>query len=162
MATTTARETGGWTTSGLVSLVVAVVVLLALTGWAGTAGQSGEAEVEHLSPGTVEAVEGSDFAVVTLTPGGAEKIGLELARVERAGHPAGGLAVPHGALVHGADGTIWVYASAGEPLRFRRHVVEVAAVDGRRAILARGPGVGTTVVGTGSAELYGTEFEVGH
>jgi hypothetical protein len=35
-------------------------------------------------------------------------------------------------------------------------------VHGQRAILANGPKVGTTVVGTGSAELYGTEFEVGH
>ncbi len=51
---------------------------------------------------------------------------------------------------------------AGDPLRFRRQPVEVAAVDGGQAILTSGPGVGVTVAADGSAELYGTEFEVGH
>jgi hypothetical protein len=142
--------------------VVAVVLLLALIGWARTAGHGGEAEVEHLSPGTVEHVEGSDISVVILTAAGAEKIGLELAQVRRVRHAAGRLAVPHGALVHDADGTIWVYATDGDPLRFRRQPVEVAAVDGEHAILTSGPGAGTTVAANGSAELYGTEFEVGH
>jgi hypothetical protein len=162
MATAGARESSSVTTSHRVLSLVAVVFLLAMAVWAGTAGQSGQAEVAHTSPGTVEAVEGSEFSVVTLTPAGAENIGLELARVVPASHPAGKHAVPYGALIHGADGTVWVYASAGAPLQFRRHVVEVAAVDGHRAILTSGPGVGTTVVGTGAAELYGTEFEVGH
>jgi hypothetical protein len=160
--TTAEREMSDRTISGRVSWLVAVVGLLSLTLWAGTAGQSGEAGVEHPSPGTVEAVEGSEFSIVTLTSAGAKKIGLELARVERAGPLTGKLAVPYGAMVHGADGSVWVYASAGSPLRFRRQLVEVAAVHGQRAILASGPRVGTTVVGTGSAELYGTEFEVGH
>jgi hypothetical protein len=161
MATTAEREMSDRTVSGRVSWLLAVMVL-ALTLWAGTAGHNGEAGVEHPSPGTVQAIEGSEFSIVTLTSAGAEKIGLQLARVERAGPLAGKLAVPYGALVHGADGNVWVYASAGSPLRFRRQVVEVAAVHGQRAILANGPKVGTTVVGTGSAELYGTEFEVGH
>ena len=65
-------------------------------------------------------------------------------------------------MVHDADGTIWVYAADGDPLRFRRQPVEVAAVDGGQAILTSGPSVGATVAANGSAELYGTEFEVGH
>ena len=38
--------------------------------------------------------------------------------------------MPYAALVYGADGTTWVYATDGDPLRFRRQVVEVATVDG--------------------------------
>lgn len=150
------------TTSGRVFAIVAILVALALTAWAVTAGQDGEIEVEHPSQGTVETIEGSDLAVVTLTSDGAENIGLEVIRVEPADHRLGGLAVPYSAVVYGADGTTWVYASAGGALRFRREVVVVAAVAGPQAILAAGPGVGTAIAGIGSAELYGTEFEVGH
>jgi hypothetical protein len=160
--TTSGRATSDRTTSDRVSAFVAIVLLLALTGWATTAGPDEVVVAVHPSPGTVETVEGSEFSWVTLTAAGAEEIGLEVTGVERARHPAGRLAVPHAALVHGADGTIWVYAAADERLRFRRRVVEVAAVEGSRAILARGPLVGTLVAGLGSAELYGTEFEVGH
>lgn len=160
--TTTGVRTHGWVSSGRLAWIVAIVLLLALIGWARTAGPGAETEVEHLSPGTVEHVEGSEISVVILTSAGAEKIGLELAQVRRVSHAAGVLAVPYEALVHDADGTIWVYAAGGDPLRFRRQPVEVAAVDGGQAILASGPGVGVTVAANGSAELYGTEFEVGH
>jgi hypothetical protein len=160
--TTTGVRTQGWAKSGGLSWAVAILLLLALVGWARTAGHGEETEVEHVSPGTVEHVEGSDISVVTLTPAGAEKIGLEQAQVRRVGHAAGTLAVPHEALIHDADGTIWVYVAAGDPLRFRREAVEVATVDGGQAILSSGPAVGTSVAGAGAAELYGTEFEVGH
>ena len=159
MTTTKVR---GWVNSGRLAWIVAIVVLLVLIGWARTTGHGAETEVEHLSPGTVEHVEGSEISVVILTADGAEKIGLELAQVRRVSHAAGGLAVPYEALVHDADGTIWVYAADGDPLRFRRQPVEVTAVDGGQAILTSGPSVGATVAANGSAELYGTEFEVGH
>ena len=159
MTTTKVR---GWVNSGRLAWIVAIVVLLVLIGWARTTGHGAETEVEHLSPGTVEHVEGSEISVVILTAYGAEKIGLELAQVRRVSHAAGGLAVPYEALVHDADGTIWVYAADGDPLRFRRQPVEVTAVDGGQAILTSGPSVGATVAANGSAELYGTEFEVGH
>ena len=159
MTTTKVR---GWVNSGRLAWIVAIVLLLVLIGWARTTGHGAETEVEHLSPGTVEHVEGSEISVVILTADGAEKIGLELAQVQRVSHAAGGLAVPYEALVHDADGTIWVYAADGDPLRFRRQPVEVTAVDGGQAILTSGPSVGATVAANGSAELYGTEFEVGH
>jgi hypothetical protein len=166
MSSTAAWDTGRGVNRGRVLTFVAIVALLGLTAWAATAGGREAADVQHLTPGTVEHVEGSDRAVVVLTAAGAEKIGLELTTVEQVSHRAGRFAVPHAALVHDADGTIWVYTSddtsLGAELRFRRQLVEVAAVQGQRAILTRGPDVGTRVVGTGSAELYGTEFEVGH
>ncbi len=162
MATTTAREQDRWTRSGQAASLLAIVLLLSLTVWTAGAGRGEEPEVEHHSPATVDAVEGSDLSFVTLTRAGADKIGLDLARVEQSRSAAGRLTVPYASLVHGADGTVWVYTSQGESLRFRRQPVEVVAVDDRRAVLASGPEVGATIAGTGSAELYGTEFEVGH
>ena len=35
-------------------------------------------------------------------------------------------------------------------------------VEGARVLLSRGPAPGTDVVTTGAAEMYGTEFELGH
>lgn len=157
-----ARVGGARTLSTGVPWLVALAVLMALTIWAATAGQDGEAAVEHPSPGTVETVEGSEFSIVSMSPGGAERIGLQVVRVQPASHPSGVLAVPYASLIHGADGTVWVYATAGEPLRFQRQEVRVATVVGARAILSHGPSAGTSVAGTGAAELYGTEFEVGH
>ena len=149
-------------TSRRVSAMVVILLLLALTAWAATAGQGSAIQVEQPPQATVASVEGSDLALVTLTSDGAEKLGLEVVRVEPADHQLGGLAVPYAAVVHGADGTTWVYASAGSVLRFRRQVVEVAAVEGPRAILTAGPSVGTDIASIGSAELYGAEFEIGH
>ena len=163
MATNTKEQRASRrTVSGRLTWIVAIAAVLALTIWAVNAGGPGAGEPEHHSPSTVEAVEGSEFSRVALTAHGAERIGLELNRVEPASHPAGTLAVPYAALVYGADGTTWVYATDGRALRFRRQVVEVATVDGDRAILTRGPAVGTEIAGVGSVELYGTEFEVGH
>ena len=156
------REPASAKSGGREIAIVAVLALLALTAWAGTAGQDGEIQVKHPPQATVETVAGSDLSVVTLTSDAAEKIGLAVVRVEPADHQLGGLAVPYAAVVHGADGTTWVYASAGSVLRFRRQVVEVTAVEGPRAILTAGPSVGTDIASIGSAELYGAEFEIGH
>jgi hypothetical protein len=65
-------------------------------------------------------------------------------------------------LIHDADGTVWVYVRVGDTLTFRRQEVRVATVADTRAILSSGPQPGTPIAGTGAAELYGTEFEVGH
>ncbi len=163
MATTTdERQPSSRTVAGRLTWVVAVAALLALTVWAVTAGGPPEGGPEHQSPSTVEAVDGSEFARVTLTAHGAQRIGLEVGRVEPAAHPAGTLAVPYAALVYGADGTTWVYAVDGDALSFRRQVVEVATVAEDRAILTSGPAVGAEIAGVGSAQLFGTEFEIGH
>ena len=69
--------------------------------------------------------------------------------------------VPHSSLIYGAHGETWVYTSP-EPLTYVRHPVSVDYVQGDLAVLSDGPPAGTEVVSVGVAELYGTEFEVGH
>jgi hypothetical protein len=69
--------------------------------------------------------------------------------------------VPHSSLIYGAHGEIWVYTSP-EPLTYIRHPVSVDYVQDDLAVLSDGPPAGTDVVTVGVAEVYGTEFEVGH
>ena len=76
---------------------------------------------------------------------------------------AGAMQVPYSALIHDADGAMWVYvADPEDQLRFRRVEVDVVAVTGDQVTLRDGPLPGAAVAGDGAAQLYGTEFEVGH
>jgi hypothetical protein len=152
----------GSATRRSVAWLVAALALGALTIWAASAGSGAEPEASHDSPAVVEHVEGSDRAWVGMTEEAADRIGLEAVPVRLAPGSAGRLTVPYAGLVYGADGTTWVYAADDSGLRFRREVVIVHSARGARAVLLDGPRVGTVVAGRGSAELYGSEFEVGH
>ncbi len=72
-----------------------------------------------------------------------------------------GLVVPYSAILHDFDGGTWVYETPS-PLTFVRRRVELARVVEDLAVLRRGPPAGTSVVTVGAAELFGTEFGVGH
>jgi RND family efflux transporter MFP subunit len=72
-----------------------------------------------------------------------------------------GLVVPYGAILYDIDGGTWVY-EASSPQVFVRRRVELARVAQDLAVLRRGPQAGTSVVTVGAAELFGTEFGVGH
>ncbi|MBS0261189.1 MAG: efflux RND transporter periplasmic adaptor subunit [Planctomycetes bacterium] len=69
------------------------------------------------------------------------------------------LVIPWSALVTDINGGTWVYESLGDH-RFTRRRVQVKYVVDGTAVLANGPAVGTQVVSTGAAELFGTEFFV--
>lgn len=106
----------------------------------------------------VEEIEGSEVKLVTLAPEAADRLGIATAPVTAAG---GTLVVPYGSIFYDPDGGAWVYVE--EPaLSFVRKPVTVEVIDGDRAELTEGPPVGALVVVTGAAELYGTEFEIGH
>lgn len=121
-------------------------------------------ELHSEEPSHVEHIDGSDLAVVTITEKAAERIGLETAEVfsrvlPRSSSPV--TCVPYSALLYDPEGRTWVYAS-DKPLTFVREPVVVDYIDGSIAVLSSGPAVGTVVASVGVAELYGTEFEVGH
>ena len=69
--------------------------------------------------------------------------------------------VPYSALIYDPFGLTWIYTSP-EPRTFVRHQVQVDYIEGDVAILSDGPPTGTVVASVAVAELYGTEFEVGH
>jgi len=115
-------------------------------------------------PAQVERIEGSDASRVTLTRRAAERLDVKTdvvreMRVARSG--AMRKVVPYAAVLYDAQGSTWVYTSP-EPLVFVRQRIVIDYIAGDVAVLSDGPPAGTIVVTVGAAELFGTEFEVGH
>jgi hypothetical protein len=69
--------------------------------------------------------------------------------------------VPYVAVMYGPHGETWVYTSP-EPLTFIRHPIAIDYIQEDRVVLSDGPPSGTKIVTVGVAELYGTEYGVGH
>ncbi len=111
-----------------------------------------------IKPATVEHVEGSELSRITLTERAAQRLDIKTTAARTA---AGRMVVPYAAVLYDAKGQTWVYTSP-EPLKFVRHAISVAYIDGDQAVLTAGPPAGTQVVTVGGQELFGAEFEVGH
>jgi hypothetical protein len=138
------------------SVTLLIVLVLALPA---CREQAVEEEASTADLATVEPVEGTDVAQVTLTQDAAERIDVQTIAVERApGHAD--LTIPYAAVLYDPAGDTWTYTSP-EALVFIRAPIEVVRIDGDRAILSDGPAPGTEVVTVGAAELLGTEYEVG-
>ncbi len=71
------------------------------------------------------------------------------------------LVVPFKAVLYDIHGGAWVYERLDQHV-FARRRVSVEYVDGDNAVLRDGPEPGSKVVTDGAAELFGTEFGVGH
>jgi hypothetical protein len=117
--------------------------------------------VEAPAPGAAGQTTGALYYVI-------ESAGRELApgqrvRVETPLSGSGALrkVVPHSAVIYGAHGESWVYTSP-EALTYVRHPITIDYIEDELAVLSDGPPAGTEVVTVGVAELFGTEFEVGH
>lgn len=122
------------------------------------------ASAGHAEAARIEVVDGARSRV-TLTPRAVERLGLQTAAV-RASTAAGRsgrvrLSVPYAAVVFTADGRPWTY-TAHPGHSFLRERLAVDSVHGDLALLTEGPPVGSRVVTAGAAELFGTEFDVGH
>jgi hypothetical protein len=124
--------------------------------------QSAEAEGTAAEPATVEHVEGAKVSRLTLTAKAAERLGIQTKPV-LAGKIGGATrwVIPYSAVLYDATGATWVYTNP-EPLAYVRERVTVDYIQGDQAVLTDGPPEGTPVVSVGAAELYGTEFGVGH
>jgi hypothetical protein len=92
----------------------------------------------------------------TLTLG--TQVLVEICIAETAGQAT---VIPHNALLYSAEGKTWVYTEES-PRTYVRAPVDVAWIDGARVILKNGPPVGSAIVTTGSVELFGEEFGIGH
>jgi hypothetical protein len=140
-------------------VVVALVVLgLALTGCSSGSAQeeSGASDVA-----TVERIEGSDVARVTLSEDAARRLDITTAPIrELRGGRQARTAIPYAAVLYDPNGETWAYTNP-EPLVFVRSPISVVTIEGNKAVLSAGPPAGTRVVTVGAAELLGTEYEVG-
>ena len=114
-----------------------------------------------IEPAHVEHVEGTELSRVTLTARAAERLDIKTVPVRDVYLSPLRKIVPYGAVLYDAHGGTWVYTSP-EPLVFVRHRIIVDYIEEDRAVLSDGPPTGTEVVSVGAAELFGTEFEIGH
>jgi hypothetical protein len=69
--------------------------------------------------------------------------------------------LPYSSVIYDLKGEAWAYTSPA-PLTFVRDRIAIDFIDGDNAVLSQGPAIGTAVVTTGAAELFGTEQGVGH
>ena len=118
-----------------------------------------EHHAEH--PSHVEEIEGSDFKLVVLTEKAMERIDLQTSVVDEIRLSPARLVVPYASIIYGPHGETWVYTMP-EPRTFIRYTIDIDYIEGDMVVLNEGPPVGTVVATFGAAELYGTEFEVGH
>jgi hypothetical protein len=140
----------------LAGLLAAVLQLSACTQ------QTAEADGATSEPATVEHVAGGDVSRLTLTAQAVERLGIETTPVRRATvEGQARTVVPYGAVLYDATGKTWVYVTR-EPRSYLRERITVDDIEDSQAVLTDGPPVGTAVVSVGAAELYGTEFGVGH
>lgn len=121
---------------------------------------------QMIQPAHVEHIEGTELSRVTLTARAAERLDIQTDQVRemevtRSGETAKRTVVPYASVLYDPQGETWVYTSP-EHLVFVRQHVDIDYIEGDTAILSDGPPLGTTVVTVGVAELYGTEFEMGH
>ena len=144
--------------TGLIILLVAALQLVAC--------QKKEELHHKVEPAHVEHIEGSELSHLTLTEKAVERTGIQTTTVmeEMIAHSEARLrmVVPYSAVLYDIKGRTWVYTNP-EPLKYLRHEVKIDFVEGgSKAALLEGPRVGTKIVIVGAAELYGTEYEVGH
>ena len=128
--------------------------------------------VQHAKAGTVEAVEGSELSRVLLSARAAERLGIETAAVRdtqltpvTASTSSDGRTrrqvIPYAAVLYDPNGKTWTYTSP-DSLVFVRHPISIEYIEGDVAVVSNGLPSGMLVVTVGPAELYGTEFGVGH
>lgn len=121
----------------------------------------GQADLdEHVvdEPAAVESIEGTDLARIEVTEAAAARLDIQTTPVWASD---GWMVVPSAAVFVDPDGDFWVYSSP-EPLTFVRREIQLHHEESGQAFLSNGPPSGTEVVTVGVAELYGTEFGVGH
>jgi hypothetical protein len=129
---------------------------------AGCQRQAAQAEHEH--PANVEHIEGSEISKVTLTDQAMKRLDVQTSAVTEEKSPRteqSQKAVPYSSLIYDPAGKTWIYTSPEDRV-FVREQVEVDYIQGDLVYLSSGPEAGTNVATVGVAELYGTEFTVGH
>jgi hypothetical protein len=136
-------------------LMVAALVIAGLQ-LAACQKQHAEHHAEH--PAEVKKIEGSDLSQVILTERAVQRLDVRTDQVREQGAKK---VVPYSSLIYDMNGQTWVYTNP-EPRTFVRSKVNVDYIKGDTAFLNDGPPAGTAIASVAVAELYGTEFKVGH
>ena len=137
-------------------ILIAGVVSLSACGEA-SSGYDYETASHHV-PAKLEPIKGTDVQRVIFDAEAAERVGLKTAQIRQDGQET---VIPYDAVIYGADGNTYTY-TAPEPLIYVRQEIKIDRVDGDSVVLSEGPPAGTEVVTVGTAEVYGTDFEIAH
>ena len=142
------------------------VAALVVAGLQLTGCQRESSTYTKVEPAKVEHVEGSEISRLTLTEKAMERLGVKTtpvreAQAEGAKNQQARPVVPYSAVMYVPSGETFVYTSP-QPRTFVRQAVNIDYIEGDSAVLNEGPPTGTEVVSVGAAELFGTEFGVGH
>ena len=113
---------------------------------------------QHIEPAHITEVEGKHERKLTLTPKAFERLDIQVAEI-KAGEAQ--ISIPYSSLIYDAMGNVWVYTNPAQH-EFIREQIEVDFIKNEQVYLSKAPAPGTRVVVRGVAELYGTEYEVGH
>jgi hypothetical protein len=70
------------------------------------------------------------------------------------------LAIPYAGVIYDQEGATWAYTNPAS-LTYVRQAITIESIEGDRAVLSKGPKVGTAVVVQGATELFGIEFGLG-
>jgi hypothetical protein len=127
---------------------------MGLTGCAGAA-VAGPSKAE--SAAKLEPIGDTGIKKIILTGKAVARLAMTTFPV--AAQPDGRTVVPYRSLLYLPNGKPFVYTNL-EPAVYVRQEVAVESIRGERVVLTAGPPVGTPVVTTGGAELWGTEFGV--
>ena len=142
-------------------LIAILAIMICLTFWACQSHEE-QHHIEH--PADVVKIDGSDLSRVTLSEKAVERLDLktdEVREVQVKGSNKPRKVVPYSSLIYDPQGNTWIYTSP-QSRTFVRHKVEVDYIEDELVVLNDGPPVGTVVASVAVAELYGTEFGVGH
>ena len=140
-------------------LVLVAAGALSLSACSGEASSGYDYETaSHHEPAKLEPIKGTDVQRVIFDAEGAKRVGLKTAPIRQNGQET---VIPYGAVIYTADGGTYTY-TAPEPLTYVRQEIEIDRVDGDSVMLSDGPPAGTEVVTVGTAEVYGSEFEMAH
>ncbi len=115
-------------------------------------------------PAEVKKIELSELSRVTLSEKAMQRIDVktDLVREQQVSRSAAPRkVVPYCSVIYDPQGQTWVYTNP-QPRTFVRHKINVDYIEGNFAVLKDGPPTDTVIASVGVAELYGTEFKVGH
>ncbi len=143
-----------------ITLTVSLAIVLSFWGC-----HQGADDYQYVEPAHLEKIDGSELSKLKLTEKAVERLGVETAPVTlevlEGGGPDERLVIPFAAVIYDAHAHVWVYTNP-HPREYVRHEIKVDFIKGDKVVLFEGPPVGTQMVTVGAAELYGTEYEVGH
>lgn len=116
---------------------------------------------EKVEPISLELIDGSDRNKLVLTEHASQRLDIQTSPVTEASMSGNSyLVVPYSTIIYDLNGEVWVYINP-TPLTYYREKVVVETIQGDSVFLTDGPPLGTMIVTTGVAELYGADTGVG-